>query len=72
MAALGQRATQLAMVVNFAVECDPYRAVFIRHGLMTAPEIYDGKPSMSKTHRVAHPSTGIIRTSVCESVTHPD
>jgi len=39
---------------------------------MTATEIYDGKPSMSKTRRVADPSTGVIRTSVCESVTHPD
>ena len=68
---LKQRA-QFAMVVNFAVECDPYRPVFVLHGLMTAPEIYDGETSMSKTHRVADPSTGIIRTSVCESVTHPD
>ena len=39
---------------------------------MTAPEIYDGKTSMPKTNRVADPGAGIIRTSVCESVTHPD
>src|SRR5262245_48704007 len=63
---------QFAMVVDFAVERDPHGTVFIRHGLMAANEVYDGKTPMPKTHSVANPGAGIIRPTMHESITHPD
>src|SRR5262245_36111554 len=72
MAPLLEQRAQFAMVVDFAVECDPYRPVFIRHGLMTATEIYDGKTSMSKTRRAADPGASIIRPTMRQGITHRD
>src|SRR5262249_43884655 len=72
MAPFLKQRVQFAMVVDFAVERDPYGPVFIRHGLMAAREVYDRKTPMTKTDRVAGPCAGIIRTSMRQGITHRD
>ena len=70
MATLFKLTSQFTVVVNFPVKSNPNRAVLIGHGLMTATEVYDGKAAMAKSDRIADPSSGIIRTSMCKSLAH--
>src|SRR5205085_1724228 len=44
MAAPFERAAQLAVVVDLAVEHDPDRAVFVRDGLLSVAEVDDAQP----------------------------
>src|SRR5437867_1339213 len=72
MPPLLKECSQFSLVVDFAIESDPNRTVFIRHWLMAAPEVHDGKTPMPKTHRFADPRASIVGTSMHHGITHRD
>src|SRR5215475_6835583 len=72
MAARFQLGTQVAVVVDFAVENDPDAVVFVRHRLATAAQIHNGQTTVSQPDAVAQIQSRVIRPSMRQSVTHCD
>src|SRR5262245_38185291 len=72
MAALFQSGTQVAVVIDFAVENNPYRSVFIRHRLMSAAQVHNGQTTVSQPDAAIQVQAGVIRPSMCQSVAHRD
>jgi hypothetical protein len=70
MASLFQRRTQFAVVVDFAVECDPDRVVFVRHGLAAAAGIDYGQSAMAQTDRTVNQNAGAVRPAMNERIPH--
>src|SRR5262245_62069272 len=70
--ALFQSGTQIAVVVDFAVENDPDAVVFIRHRLAPAAQIHNGQTTVSQPDAVAQVHSRVIGPSMCQSVTHRD
>lgn len=63
-------------IVNFPIENKPVARVWVLHGLMTSGrEVYDGKATMSKSHRVFsitgrhQPYAGIVWPPQCDMAT---
>jgi hypothetical protein len=65
-----QVVAQLAIVVDFAVEDDPDRAVFIANRLMTAREVDDAQPSHPQRDTIVHEHTFIVRTPMPDDLAH--
>ena len=79
MAALFESGLNFAVVVDFAVEGDPDRFVFVGEGLMTAAEIDDGETSLAedgtggalgKIRDEGIVETAIVGTAMDEDVGH--
>src|SRR5262245_65641028 len=72
MAALFQSGTQVSVVIDFAVENNPYRSVFIRHRLMSAAQVHNGQSTVSQPDAAIQVQAGVIRPPMCQSVAHCD
>jgi hypothetical protein len=70
--ALFKSGTQIAVVVNFAVENDPDAIVFVRHRLAPAAQIHNGQTTVSQPDAVAQVQSRVIRPSMRQSVAHHD
>ena len=58
-------------VVDLAIEDDPDRAVFVRHGLVPAAQVDDRQPAMPERDGAVDVQTCIVRPPVSQDVAHP-
>src|SRR5262249_36953708 len=65
-----QVAPKLLIVVNFPVEDDPDRAIFIAHRLMAGREVNDAEPSHPDPGAPIHINAVIVRPAMADPVTH--
>ena len=63
-------APQRAVVVDFAVEDHPHRAVFVRHRLMPAVEINDAQTAHAQPHAAVHVEAFVVRPAVRHRAAH--
>src|SRR5262249_17976802 len=70
MAALFQHRAQLAVVVYFAVECDPDRAVLVRHWLIASSRIDYGQSAVPQARRTVYQDACPIRPAMNERIAH--
>jgi hypothetical protein len=62
--------TQFLVVVDFAIERNPYGAVFIGHRLMSRAQIHDGQAAMPQPNCAVKPDSCIVRPAMCERIAH--
>src|ERR1700726_2420887 len=63
--------SQCEVIVDFAIENDPYGSVFIANRLMTAGDINDAEPPHTDADLTLSKDAIIIRTAVSHDVAHP-
>src|SRR5438477_12672119 len=65
--------TQLLKVIDLAVKDDPNCFVSIRHRLMSARQVDDGKPSKTQSNRTFGKVTFVVRSAMNHCLRHaPD
>src|SRR5207245_4362877 len=63
---------QLDIVENFSVKDDGKRLVFVVHGLLAGPQIYDAQPCMREARPFIRVNAEIIRATMPDPFDHPD
>ena len=61
---------KLLVVVDFAVEHNDLRAVFVRHGLASALKVDNGQATMRQRHEIVHVERGVIGTAMRNAIAH--
>src|SRR5580693_9563249 len=70
MTGCNQSFAQDQMIVDFPVEHDPYRAVFVAKRLISRGQIYDAEAADSQSDPAVEISTIVVRTAMSHGVTH--
>jgi hypothetical protein len=65
-----QPKAQFTEIVYFAIENDPDRPIFAMNRLVPCGKINDAKAAHAKRHVPVHVHTLVIRTAVCNHITH--
>src|SRR3990172_555317 len=60
----------LLVIVDLTIECDPYRTVFVRHWLLAALEVDNGKPAVTQSHSLFEINPVPVRSSMRQRVGH--
>ena len=70
MAARLEIAPQLVVVVDFSVEDDPDRPVFVGHRLIAAGAVDNGQPAVAEREPRRAVNSSAVRTAMNQSVRH--
>ena len=62
----------IGMVVDFAVEDDPDRSVFVREWLLAGAQVDDAQSPMRESGKGVDVQAGFVRTAMLEDVAHAD
>src|SRR5712692_9284963 len=65
-----QRFAQRLVVVDFAIEDDPERAVLVAHGLVAGGEIHDAEPAHADADAILRIYPLVVRPAMGHHVTH--
>jgi hypothetical protein len=71
MAARFERRTVLGVIVNFAVEDDAERIIFVRHRLMPRAYIHDAQATMTESDCAVYEQAAIVRPAMRDDIAHP-
>ena len=71
MAAGDESAGEIRKVVDFTIENDDDGAVLVEHRLLSAAEVDDAQPAMSKADVVLNEVSAIVRTTMRLGGSHP-
>src|SRR5215467_7649111 len=61
---------QLRVIVDFPVEDDPNRSIFIANGLVPGSEVHDAQPPHAKPYAARNKKAIVVRPSVRHRRTH--